>query len=221
VERTELNNLRGRAEELLKGGDTRFHEWTYSGQPWWGLAEWVNHKVEPVTWAGRVEDLASLAWGAGEYAVLRYRSDVSRASPILSTSDLGDFLERLLRLAQRLIGRQQLTTVLRTRFNLVGDEAMQPLGDEDAASADTAEQAIEEAEADRIVALVLEEATPREFEAFRFYHGGATFEEVGALLSVSRGTAENDLKRIGSKIDRFRGDLSRRQVVEKLLDTLS
>lgn len=219
--RTELENLLARAVELLRSEPDVFSEGSTGTREYWGLAEWRSEDSDLPFFGGSDRDLLALAWSQGDFEIVRYSARVGRASPILSTPDLKRFLEGLLASCEGALDRTQLRIVFRDRFDLAQEDAM-PLEEASVAqAAGEPEAALEEADARAIALLVLEEMTPQRAQVLVRKHDGATLEEIAEALQISRGTADNELRRVGSLINRLRGDYSERKILEILLDALS
>jgi hypothetical protein len=216
--RSELDNLGRRAGRLLEDDD-RFRKWIpqkKSSQSWWGLKAWDD----PLPYDGREDDLVASAWALGEVALVRYGSSVGRASPVLSTKVLGVFLEQLFDRVGMLLTRNHIRHVLERRFALKPVSLVSIEGDDVPELAD--EPIVSEAELEELAALVFSEMSDQQAQALKLRADEQTLEEIAAALSVSRGTADNELKRVGVIIDGYAGDeISRAQLLEIVLGKLS
>lgn len=216
-ERGELGNLISRTSGLLREEAT-FTEHIGAERPgdvWWGLAAWED----PVPWSGRDADLLAVAWGLGEVTIFRYSASVERASPVLSTDTLRDFLEGLFDAVGQLLTVSHLAIVFRDRFDLGAPESID-IGSVPELAAEVevaAPEWVEEA-----AASFLAELEPRQFEALRLRHEGRTLEEIADSLDISRGTADNLLRGTGPMIDKHCIDgVTRDGILEKVIDVLS
>jgi DNA-binding CsgD family transcriptional regulator len=184
------------------------------GESWWGLAG----EEEPRTFGGSDDELVATAWSIGEIVLWRYSSSVERASPILSTDELGRFLAELFTRTKASLTLNHLAVVLRRRFDL-DEPTSVSLGEEEVG---VDEEPVRDEEAlDGAVIAILADLTERRAEVlYRKWHG-ASLEAIAAELGISRGTVDNELVRAGEAIDRQTGDFSRDEILEKLLDALS
>lgn len=216
-ERGELGNLISRTGALLRE-DAAFTDHIPAERPaevWWGPATWQGAKP----WGGRDADLVAAAWGLGEVAIFRYSASVERASPVLSTNTLRDFLEGLFDAVGRLLTLSHLAVVFRDRFdlgvpeNLDVDALPEPAAEVEVAAPEWVEEA---------AASFLAELGSHQLEALRLRHEGGTLEEIADALDVSRGTADNLLRGTGPMIDKHCVDgVTRDRILEKVIDVLS
>lgn len=217
-ERGELGNLTSRSGALLRE-DEAFKDFVVRQRPtetWWGLAEWQ----EPDPFQGSEEQLLSQAWALGEVRIFRYSQRVERASPILSTETLREFLLGLFERVDAMLTVAHLAEVFRRRFDL-GSRREVELSEEVAEQTPGAREPDEE-QVRAAAAALLAELSPRQVEAIMLSYGGATLEQIAAALDVSRGTADNALRSAGPVIDKHCVDgVTRRRILEKVLDALS
>ncbi len=218
-ERGELDNLVSRTSALLRH-DARFNCWVELTQPsdsWWGLARSDWKDIEPFQAADEL--LVSAAWALGEVSIIRYSQSVARASPILSSDELGRFLERLFECAQALLTLRHLAIVFDRRFDLGAPAVVEltPATPQPEASEEADEAMIRAA-----VAAVVTDLSERQFRVLIRRAQGATLNEIAAELEISRGTVDNDLRNAGPIIDRYCTDgVTREQILEKVVDILS
>ena len=215
----ELENLISRTGTLLREDD-RFRRWIEMKRPsdsWWGLAapEWEER--EP--YQGNDEALVSAAWAVGEVTIFRYSQSVERASPILSSDELGSFLERLLGQVDALLTVRHLAVVFERRFDL-GTPPVVEL------TPAIPEPRLSEAPDDEMIrtatAAVVSELSERQFRVLIRRAKDATLNEIATELDVSRGTVDNDLRSAGPVIDRYCTDgVTRELILEKIVDILS
>jgi len=221
-ERNELSNLLSRTRELLRADDA-FRNWLPGSEPattWWGLASWGD--AERKNYQGSDSDLVAAAWSLGEVKLFRYSPKVERASPVLSTETLRDFLTRLFWAVKRLLTIGHLAEVFRSRFDLgrPPPEAL-PEEAEERIAADPEGEATDE-EILAAARIVLAELSARQAEAVIRRYRGETLEEIAEALGVSRGTADNEIDRAAAKIDTYCVDgVTRERVLEIAIDALS
>jgi DNA-directed RNA polymerase specialized sigma24 family protein len=221
-ERDELSNLLSRTRELLHTDDS-FRDWVQGNQPattWWGLASWKDAERE--NYQGNDADLVSAAWSLGEVKLFRYSPRVERASPVLSTETLREFLTRLFAAVDRLLTIGHLAEVYRGRFDLdrpPPEELTEAM--EDRINADPEGEATEE-EVRAAARSAIADLTSRQAEALIRRHRDETLEQIAEALGVSRGTADNEIDRAAAKIDTYCVDgVTRVKVLEIAIDALS
>jgi DNA-binding CsgD family transcriptional regulator len=217
-ERGELDNLISRSGTLLRE-DEEFREWIPQRRPsdsWWGLGEWES----PEPFQGGDSELVSLAYSLGPMPIFRYSQSVERASPVLSTETLREFLRRLFIASGRLLTISHLAVVYRDRFDVgaspeieLREEHSDAVIEEGAPDADSVQAA---------AAALVAELSPRQLEAIALRAEGKTLEQIAEALGVSRGTADNALRSAAPLIDKHCVDgITRDLMLEKLLDALS
>jgi hypothetical protein len=214
----ELANLISRTLRLLRDDDsfTAFVEARKPSDQWWGLSEWT----EPVPWQGSDAQLVAEAWAAGTFQVFRYSQRVERASPILATDELRRFLGVFFGRLQKLLTGAHLAVVYRDRFDLGSPQSLE-LDDQIEAEVSGKEEPSDGEVAGAAIA-VLAELTARRVDALLLSAEGKTLEEIAENLGVSRGTADNELKRCAPVIDRHCTDgVNRAKILEKIIDSLS
>lgn len=220
-ERNELSNLLSRTRELLRADDA-FRDWLPGSElatTWWGLASWGD--AHRKNYQGNDSDLVAAAWSLGEVKLFRYSPKVDRASPVLSTETLRDFLTRLFWAVERLLTIGHLAEVFRGRFDL-GRAPPEALTEEtEEVAADPEGEATDE-EVLAATRTALADLSARQTEAVIRRYRGETLEEIAEALGVSRGTADNEIDRAATKIDTYCVDgVTRERVLEIATDALS
>ncbi len=217
-ERAELPNLLRRTGALLRD-DARFRDWLPQRRPfdtWWGLVSWTN----PVAFQGGDDILVAHAWALGEITLFRYAQNVDRASPVLSTETLGEFLTGLFTGVAALLTLAHLAAVYEGRFDLGATEMVEL--EPETADELAAPEAPPDEEVSAAAVNVAAELSARQFEVLLRRSQEETLEVIAAALGVSRGTVDNDLRNCAPAIDRYcAGGITREQILEKLLDSLS
>jgi RNA polymerase sigma factor (sigma-70 family) len=217
-ERGEIDNLISRSGGLM-ASDERFRDWipqARASDTWWGLAEWQ----EPQAYQGSDRLLIAQAWAVGEVTIFRYSHSVGRASPVLSTEELGRFLASFLERVQELLTLAHLAVVYRARFDL--DPPRHVELESTHLEEIPAEHEVGEEEVSAAAIAVLAELTERQFDVLVRYADGRTLDQIAEELEISRGTVDNELKRAGPAIDRqCIGGLGREQILEKVLEARS
>lgn len=220
-ERGEIDNLLDRTARLL-GDDKRFRAWVprrNPGETWWGLAL----EVEPPPFAASDDELVSIAWGIGDVVLWRYSSSVERASPVLSTDELGRFVEEVFRRVGALLTLNHLAVVFRRRFDL-NEPDISSLGEVHDDLPDDEPPVRDEGAQRRAATAVLAQLTRRQTDAVYRKWKGASLEAIAGELGISRGTVDNELRRAGETIKRHTADFSSEELegmLEMLLDALS
>lgn len=214
-ERGEIDNLLSRTGRLLRD-DARFQEWIpQQAGSWWGLAG----DRQPPPFGGRDDELVGQAWAIGDVLLWAYSSSVGRASPVLSTAELGRFLEQLFGRVEALLTLGHLAVVFRRRFNLDEPKRL-PLDEEHERLPDNEEPLRDEQGLRAAAITVLSELSDRQVEVI-LRKRDQPLETIAAALGISRGTVDNELRRAGEAIDRHTADFSRDEILEKILDALS
>ena len=150
--------------------------------------------------------------------IFRYSQSVERASPILSTDELGRFLVALFQRVEALLTLRLLAVVFRRRFDL--DEPRQ-VEVAEAVDVVVPEEPDEQATLDAALGVV-SELTSRQTEVLVRKHAGQSLDAIAEALGVARGTVDNELVRAGTIIERHAADATTREaILEKLLDALS
>jgi hypothetical protein len=217
-ERGELGNLISRTGALLRE-DPAFTDWVprqRASDTWWGLSAWES----PEAYQGSDDDLIAHAWALGEFPIFRYSQSVERASPVLSTETLREFLLVLFERLERLLTISHFAVVYSRRFNLgppVEVQITAEIGDGVPEPVEPSDEQVRAA-----TAALVSELSPRQVEAISRRARDETLEEIAAALGVSRGTADNALRSAAPLIDKHCVDgVTRELVLEKLLDALS
>lgn len=217
-ERGELDNLISRTGQLLRE-DEAFEDFIgarRASDVWWGLREW--REAAPLQASD--EHLVSLAFALGEVVLFHYSAQVDRASPVLSTETLRDFLIRLFEAAQSLLTLGHLAIVFSRRFDL-GPPRRIKLNEEAVEVADPGGE-LDEESARAAAASLLAELSERQLGAILARAEDLTLEQIAERLGVSRGTADNALRSVAPLIEKHCvNGLEKEQILEKLLDALS
>jgi hypothetical protein len=118
LRRTARGALGRRLGEILDG-DSRFRLWVaggsrYGSASYWGLNVWVD----PRPFEGLPASLAPAAWRIPGIAVVRWRADAARRSPVTDGPSLTRFLGGVLEAADGLLTVPDLVEVATYRFSL-------------------------------------------------------------------------------------------------------
>jgi DNA-binding CsgD family transcriptional regulator len=176
-----------------------------------------QHAAAAICW--RDDELVANVWAIGDVVLWTYSSSVGRASPVLSTAELGRFLERLFGRTGALLTLGHLAVVFRRRFNL--DLPTRLSLDEEHPRLPSNEEPLRDEEGLRAAAIaVLSELSDRQIEVI-LRKRDQPLETTASALDIARGTVDNELRRAGETIDRHTADFSRDEILEKILDVLS
>ena len=206
--------LLARARRLLKEGASykTFVESSSPLEQWWGLAAWED----PSPYQGADAGIVKAAFSLGEFAPLRYTAGSSLTDPVISSGDLDRFLAGVLEVVDALLTLRHFDAGLRGRFAYAYDREEEPLEAVDEPTDEvTPLDALEAAVTAR---EILTELSGRQVVILRDrVESGLTLEELAARHSVSRGTADNELRRAGAII---RAHLLDDSQADRVLETL-
>ena len=199
-ERSVLRNLYRRLRELLEA-DGRFvkvrasrrHQdvgWALSTQPG---AE---------GFAGSEKELVAAAWSLGEFALVSYRSDAGKLSPVLATVELARFVVGLFEAVGASLTLTQLLRALELRFDL-GAVKEEPIESEPQLQSE--HSVAETVELRELAIAALTEMTPRQVSVLRDTEAGESLQEMAARYGCSLATVHNEQRRIGALFNRIAG----------------
>ncbi len=181
---------------------------------WWGLAEWRD----AAPYQGPEAELVKAAFSVSDLEPLRYSAGSSIADPVISNSDLERLMLGLFDSTRALLTLRHFDTALRGRFAYAFEEGTRPLELRD----DSIQEPVplETLEIDEVVGEILIELSGRQAAILRDrMEEELTLEQLAERYSVSRGTANNELKRAGAVIRRHLLDDSHAErVLERLLE---
>ncbi len=206
-----------RSREILERGEFRnVVEAKHWLDEWWALPGFTEE--EP--FQGSDDYLVAAAFALGELAIIRH--DADHADPLISNPDLERLLVAVFEGAGAPLTLRHISVVLRRRFAFAYDEA--PVEIDEVSEPSSAQAApAEEFLSSETAKAILGELSGRQILILndRFNHG-LTLEEIAKKRSVSRGTADNELKRASSVIrDNTLDDENYNSVMEKLLEMAS
>lgn len=208
--------LLARTRSILREGPDykKDREATSPLDEWWGLATWRT----PGPFQGPDSDLIKAAFGLGDLEPLRYSAGSTIADPVISNADLDRLIRGVLEAAGALLTLRHFDAALRGRFAYAYEDETQPLElTEDQAEEPMVLQALE---TDAAVREILMELTGRQLAILRDRTvEELTLEQLADRHSVSRGTADNELKRAAAAIRRHVLDASHASgILERLLE---
>lgn len=202
--RTALDNLFGRAHALLTG-DLRFELLVQSrrkGVQVWGLRGWVS----PAQFNRSEKELINAGFRVRAVPIIRYREDALKLSPVLSESDLGDFIAMVLAEVGAALSLNELTTVLAYRFDLLPGRDVS-LDEPDNGNAEeggiapidflAAPGTVEDSVIlDETVQQILRALSTRQQRVLLEYaQGDQSLASVAAIIGCAKGTVDNELQR--------------------------
>lgn len=211
--RSQTQNVYWRVVELLETDDS-FELLRDAGRPqdrWWRRAG-----CEAVEWAGDERLLVAHAYALGDFAVIRYRADAKKLSPVLDASELKRFVDGLLTRA----GGLTPTLIMRAfqhRFDL--DAVSEKQLSEDALPSGVASDIPSDLALTDTARSTVAEFTSRQLEVLRRSEA-QTVEQMAHALGCSAGTIHNEQRRIAAIIERNAEPEEREQLLNKLADLL-
>jgi hypothetical protein len=197
-ERSQARNLYARAVELLRDGD-EFVIREDAARPqdvWWTLRDRPDASPHP----GDERSLAAAAWSLGDFALVRYSSEQSKTSPLLSTTDLKRFIRGMMEATQSALTPALLMRALAARFNLGAVQLAEP---EAAVSIASDEGVAEEAVLRDAARTVIAELTLRQLDVLLGTRAGETLEAMAERNRCSVGTIHNEQRRIADVVRRY------------------
>jgi hypothetical protein len=185
-----------RARQLLESAPTQYVAFRTGSswrETWWGLTQWPK---EPEPFQGSDDELARVAYALGDFAIVRYSAGSEREDPVLSTPDLDRFLTGLLRGVAKLLTLGHVDLALKRRFSFAYHPAAVDL-EEAAEPASSELQPGEELLVRETAREILSEVTERQLAILRDkLREGLTLDALAERHGVSRGTADNELRRV-------------------------
>jgi hypothetical protein len=203
-----------RSREILQGGEfAKVVEAKHWLDEWWALPAFAG--VEPYQHSD--EHLVGVAFALGELAIIRH--DADHADPVISNPDLERLLTAVFEGAGAPLTLRHIAVVLRRRFAFAYDEApveIDAVSEPSSAQATPAEEILSTETAKEIFA----ELSGRQILILHDrFNEGLKLEEIAKKRLVSRGTADNELRRASSVIrDKTLDDENHNSAVEKLLE---
>ena len=216
-DRSQAQNLFHRLAGMLES-DSDFalvRDANRSQDRWWCLTE----AADTSEWGGQDERvLLSEAWALGEFAVIRYRADAKKLSPVLEVDELKRFVVGLLERVGAALTPRLIMRVLEQRFDL-GEISYEELGagaEDLAATSDVAGE-LPLAETGRAIVAQLSQ---RQLEVLRRSDSGETIDGMAASLDCSVGTIVNEQRRVGEAITRMSESDSEREALLRIVRDL-
>jgi len=207
--RSQSQNLYARLRELL--AEPSFAMRQDAGRPqdvWWTLAS----SLDAPLYAGTETQLLSIAWGLGDFELLRY-SERNKLSPLLSAKDIQQFVEGLMRESGSALRLSDLMATMRGRFGLddvvveeLDPEAL-PLASEDALADEVALRTLAEA--------VINELTERQRDVLLGTRAQERLEDMAARHGCAIATIHNEQRRIGAAVERLSENRDERDALLK------
>ena len=209
--RSQAQNLYWRVVELLEGDDD-FELVRDAVRPqdrWWrrtasGASEW----------SGDDRKLVAEAFALGDFAIIRYRADAKKLSPLMDADELKRFVDGLLARTGALTPTL-ITRALEQRFDL-GAVSEEELTEAVAPAAPEPDISVDLALTDA-ARSVIAELTARQIEVLRLSES-ATVDEMARALQCSVGTVHNEQRRIATTIERSCEPDEREELLKKVAD---
>jgi hypothetical protein len=205
-----------RTRRLLADRDEyrRFQEGPSPLDDWWGLGSWE----QPSPYVGGDRDLVAAAFGVGDLEPLRYTRGTRLSDPVLSSTDLVRFITGVFERVEQMLTLRHFDITLRGRFAYSYQLPDVPLASWEEPQADELESAPSDLEAS--AREILAELTGRQVEMLQARAvERTTLDELARRHGVSRGTADNELRRAANIIRRhLLDDANYEAVMERLID---
>lgn len=200
LERSQATNLYARVRQLLDE-DPELVVLAYAARDQdvgWGLVVW--RPAGRPHWAGTDRELASAAWGLGDFTTIRYRDDARKLSPLLEQSELRRFVIGLLTVVDAILTPAQIARALVLRFDL-GPVVVEALDDE-AAAVLAAVDVVDQVAAGDLAVAVLAELTRRQVDVLRGWLADQSVRDIASELRVAVGTVHSDQRAITTTLRR-------------------
>jgi DNA-binding CsgD family transcriptional regulator len=210
-DRTQAENLFARLSTLLNEDDAFccFIEATRSQNRWWGLAQWRD----PEPFAGEERVLHAAAWAVGELAVIRYRADALKLSPVLDANEIKRFTVVVLETLRALVRIPHLLDALRARIDLDQGPTLPLALIEDRPSPG----AVDDVGLGELAQFAYDQLTDRQAAILAATAAERPLAEIGAELGCAPATVLNDQRRIGALLTRLTGDDQERATLLNLI----
>jgi hypothetical protein len=198
-ERSQSQNLYSRIAGLLCDSDSYVVR-EDSARPqdvWWTLAAAPDAPV----YAGDARMLSAVAWSLGELEVVRYSSEASKNSPLLSRTDLERFVRGMLEVTESALTLTLLMRALQARFDLAPVHLEQL--EENAGAVASEDEVAEEVVLRDAAWAVISELSSRQADILLGKRADESLEVLAERHGCSRATVHNELARIGAVATRY------------------
>ncbi len=208
LKRSQSANLYGRVRELLEGGAGFDSTGSGSGAVW-RLKDGPEERVSQEEHA-----LLGVAWGLGDFEVIRYDAEAKKLAPLLGGGELERFVRGMLGGGAMTVGT--IVRAMAMRFGIDTQAAPEALDEGTAAQAgiDPERAAV----TDDLVAATLAELTERQRRVLLGRSGNVPVRELAKELGCSTGTVSHELRMIEAVLARLGTDAP--EVLNKVLDAL-
>jgi len=183
-----------RARRLLGSNDRyeRFQSGSSWRSDWWGLSDWEN----PQPYQGDDTTLVQMTFALGDFAIVRHSAASEREDPVISSADLDRLLTGLMTSTAALLTLDHFDMVLKERFAFAYAGATVDLAAVEEPSTDELQPG-EKLRIEESAREILAEVSERQLAILRDkLREGLTLEQLAARHEVSRGTADNELRRV-------------------------
>lgn len=212
-DRTQTQNIYRRLATILQGG----HPFILTKPAARPQDRWYATVAEASPWTGSERQLLAQGWALGDFAVIRYRADAAKLSPLLDTAELSRFAEGLMASAGAALTPALVMRVITARFDLHGSDA-EPLADVEHSTQEST-GILEQLALRQSALAILAELTPRQVQVLRSTPQD-TVLQIAERLRCSAGTVVNEQRRIGQLITRMSEDHDERDQLLNILADL-
>ena len=212
ADRSQTRNLFGRVVAVLREQPAfvLVHAASRPADTWYGLRPHADvADAEVPLWSGPERLLVAHGWALGDLAIIRYRANAAKLSPVLDASELERFITGLMSRAKTALTPALIMTVLSARLDLGAPQTHDLEGEPALASASPAPED-EVAMADTARAIVAD-LTARQRDVLR--RADDTVVSIAEALHCSVGTIINERRRIAAAVSRLSEDEAERAVL--------
>lgn len=218
ADRSQARNLFARVLELLSGSPdfVVVQRASRAADTWFALVSPRGDGDASLLWSESERQLVAHAWALGQLAVIRYRADAAKLSPVLDAAELERFVTGLMARTQKALTPRLVMDVLSERLDIHGADVQQLDSVLEIASARRGAAAqVELADTARAILAGL---SPRQRHVLR--HGDDPVAVVAESLGCSVGTVMNERRRIGEAVTRMSGDDDERDALLNIASDL-
>jgi hypothetical protein len=208
LKRSQSANLYARVRALLEGGESFLSTGSGSTVAW----RLKDGPQEPASQEDHA--LLGVAWGLGDFDVIRYDAAAKKLAPLLGGGELERFVTGMLGAGAMTVGT--LVRAMEMRFGIDAQAAPVSL-DEGTATAGTVDPE-KAAVTDDLVAATLAELTSRQRRVLIGRSDSVPVRELAKDLGCSAGTVSHELRMIEAVLARLGTDAP--EVLNKVLDAL-
>jgi len=209
LKRSQSANLYDRVRALLEREDRFVSTGSGSGAVW-------RLKNGPGERASQEErTLLGVAWGLGDFEVIRYDAEAKKLAPLLGGDELERFVDGMLRAGGMTVGT--IVRAMELRFAIETPQAPVALEDEEAGPRAVPDPGVAVV-TDDLVTATLEELTERQAKVLVAKSEGGPVRMIAQQRGCSIGTVSHELRIIEGILARLGSDAP--EVLNKVLDAL-